>query len=310
MILTVTLNPAVDKTYSVSKLITGQVNRMETARQFPGGKGINVSRILQQFGVANTATGLLGGYTGRFITEELEKERIRSRFIVMEEETRSNMNIIDREGYVTEILEPGPVVSEAVLEAFILLYRDLCRQAELIVLSGSAACGIPKDIYRSLIEIAKETGSRVLLDSSGELLVEGVESLPFLVKPNQRELEYLFKEKLRYEDQLVEAASILQKKGIERVVVSLGKGGLVYVDGTVRLRARPPKIKVVNTVGCGDSVVASMAMSILEQHGPEEALRRAVAISAANATTLENGCVPMDIWEEFMERVEVERMEH
>lgn len=308
MILTVTLNPAVDKTYTISSLMLGQVNRIEKAVNYPGGKGINVSKILQQFQVDTTATGFIGGYAGRFIEDSLVKDRIACRFTMIKDETRSNTNIIGEDGYVTEILEPGPIIGKKELDCFLVTYRELCCQSELIVISGSIAKGIPSNIYQTLIQIAGEAGRKVLLDSSGEVLEQGIKVGPYLIKPNQKELEYIIKQKLQNLDQIVEAAVLLQKNGIEKVLVSLGEKGLLYIDERTRLRATPPKIRVMNTVGCGDSVIAAYALAYLNNDTPETALRRAAAISAANAMTLENGKLPMGELEELMKTVRIEEV--
>lgn len=306
MILTVTLNPAVDKTYTISSLVLGQVNRIETAGNYPGGKGINVSKILQQFQVDTIATGFLGGYSGRFIEDSLIADGIACQFTMIKGETRSNTNIIAEDGYVTEILEPGPIIGNEELDCFLATYRELCGQSKLVVISGSSAKGLSSYIYQTLIQIAGETGRKVLLDSSGEALEQGIKAAPYLIKPNQRELEYIVKQKLQNLGQIVEAAVLLQKNGVEKVLVSLGEKGLLYIDERTRLRAIPPKIRVMNTVGCGDSVIAAYVLSYLKKDTPETALRRATAVSAANAMTLENGKLPMAGLEELMKTVRIE----
>ena len=190
MILTVTLNPAVDKTYTAGELITGNVNRMRTAMSFPGGKGINVARVLRQYGQRVCATGFLGGYAGDFIEDSLLDKQVECQFIRVEGETRSNMNILADNGYVTEILEPGPLVEEEQLEQFLALYETLIEECEIVVISGSIGRGIPEDIYKTLIGKARFKGLRTMLDASGESLRAGMEAKPYFVKPNQKELEY------------------------------------------------------------------------------------------------------------------------
>ena len=152
MILTVTLNPAVDKTYRTGELFPGRVNRMRSVDNIPGGKGINVSKILRQYNYEVTATGFLGGYQGRWMEAQLDRLRIRSAFIRVEEETRSSMNIVADNGYVTEILEPGPHISDTSLKEFMKNFVLLAEESSLVILSGSAAPGIPSDIYARLIQ--------------------------------------------------------------------------------------------------------------------------------------------------------------
>lgn len=308
MILTVTLNPAVDKTYTTGELITGHVNRMHTMLKIAGGKGINVTKILRQYGYKVCATGFLGGYAGKYIEDCMREQDVFCQFIEVQGETRSNMNILADNGYVTEILEPGPVIDAAVQEQFFEQYKKLLSDCELVVLSGSIGNGMSEDIYKILIEAAKERGIRVLLDTSGESLRKGILANPYLIKPNQKELEYIVGHRLSSKEAIISAARALQADGIERVLVSLGKNGLVSVSGEHIYTAKTKKIQAVNTVGCGDSVVASYAMSLIRGDSEEEALRRAAAISAANATTIESANIPVDRAEELYHTVTIEKL--
>lgn len=308
MILTVTLNPAVDKTYTTGELITGHVNRMHTMLKIAGGKGINVTKILRQYGYKVCATGFLGGYAGKYIEDCMREQDVFCQFIEVQGETRSNMNILADNGYVTEILEPGPVIDAAVQEQFFEQYKKLLSGCELVVLSGSIGNGMSEDIYKILIEAAKERGIRVLLDTSGESLRKGILANPYLIKPNQKELEYIVGHRLSSKEAIISAARALQADGIERVLVSLGKNGLVSVSEEHIYTAKTKKIQAVNTVGCGDSVVASYAMSLIRGDSEEEALRRAAAISAANATTIESANIPVDRAEELYHTVTIEKL--
>ncbi len=308
MILTVTLNPAVDKTYTTGELITGHVNRMRTVMKIAGGKGINVTKILHQYGHAVCATGFLGGYAGKFIEDYLKGEQIDCRFVQVEEETRSNMNILADNGYVTEILEPGPVIDETSQKKFLLQYEELLSSCEMVILSGSIGNGMPEDIYKTLIEIAGRKGVRVLLDTSGDSLKKSIEAKPYLIKPNQKELEYIVGHKLSSKEAVLSAARALQAAGIEKVIVSMGKNGLMSVSSEHIYCAKAKKIHTVNTVGCGDSVVASYAMSLIGGDSEEEALRKATAISAANATTIESANIPMDTAAELYDAITVEKL--
>lgn len=308
MILTVTLNPAVDKTYTTGELITGHVNRMHTMLKIAGGKGINVTKILRQYGYKVCATGFLGGYAGKYIEDCMRGQDVFCQFIEVQGETRSNMNILADNGYVTEILEPGPVIDAAVQEQFFKQYQKLLSDCELVVLSGSIGNGMSEDIYKILIEAAKERGIRVLLDTSGESLRKGILANPYLIKPNQKELEYIVGHRLSSKEAIISAARALQADGIEKVLVSLGKNGLVSVSGEHIYTAKTKKIQAVNTVGCGDSVVASYAMSLIKGDSEEEALRRAAAISAANATTIESANIPVDRAEELYHTVTIEKL--
>lgn len=308
MVLTVTLNPAVDKTYTAGELITGHVNRMRTAMSFAGGKGINVTRVLRQYDVPVCATGFLGGYTGDFIETSLKKEAVQCRFIRVDGETRSNTNILADNGYVTEILEPGPKITEEKLQQFLSEYETLLLDCELVILSGSPALGVSEDIYKTLIEKARNRGIRTFLDTSGDSLKNGIEAHPYLVKPNQKELEYVAGHKLVNRDAVVEAAYRIHTGGVAHVVVSMGRNGLISISGGQVYFAKTEKIRSVNTVGCGDSVVASYVMSILKRESKEETLRRAAAVGAANATTIKSAQIPLDVVEELYDSTTVERL--
>ena len=308
MILTVTLNPAVDKTYQTGELFCGRVNRMRSVTNIPGGKGINVARILNQYGEKVTATGFLGGFPGKWIDSKLKEMGIDSDFIEVDGETRSSMNVVADNGFVTEILEPGPQIAGEKLEEFCAHFSELVKNASMVVLSGSAAPGVPEDIYARLIREAREAGIETILDTSGELLREGIKAAPAVVKPNRKELEYLIGHRLRDKADLKAAAGLLLDCGVKLVVVSLGDKGLLLMNREHCLYAKAPKVKADNTVGCGDSVVASFVMSRCRREADAEMLRRAAAVSAASATTFESGSVPMELAEELYEEIDVEEI--
>lgn len=308
MILTVTLNPAVDKTYTSGELITGHVNRMRTVMSIAGGKGINVTKVLRQYDYPVCATGFLGGYAGKFIEDYLYDNQVDCRFIHVDGETRSNMNILADNGYVTEILEPGPEISSEWLQQFLTQYDELLSESEVVVLSGSMAMGLPEDLYAVLVNKARMKGVKTLLDTSGESLRKGIEAGPYLIKPNQKELEYIAGHKLAKIDDIVQAAMDIHMSGVAHVVVSMGKKGLLSVDGGKVFYAKIPKIDVINTVGCGDCVVASYAMTVMGRKRNEEAIKMAAAISMANATTLISADVPKDTAQELLNGITVERL--
>ena len=308
-IMTVTLNPAVDKTYTTQGVIVGNVNRMRTVMNIAGGKGVNVTKILRQYGCEVVATGFLGGYSGRFIEEELEKRGARCRFVHVSGETRSDMNILADDGYVTEILEPGPVITDEERQQFLAQYDALLSECGLVVLSGSVAQGIEADIYETLTTRAKASSVPVYLDSSGESLRLGMLAKPQLVKPNIKELEYIMGRRIMDREEIIESAKLLRRKGIPRVIVSMGSKGLLSVTGHGVLYARAADIEPVNTVGCGDSVVASYAMSYVMRETEEAALIRACAIAAANATTVESASIPLETAKDLMNKIILEKMD-
>lgn len=309
MILTVTLNPAVDKIYTTGELISGHANKMRTAVSYAGGKGVNVARVLRLYDCPVCAMGFLAGYAGKFIEDYLQGEGVECRFVHVEGETRNNIRILADNGYTTDILEPGPEIGKEQLQQFMSEYESALSECELVVLSGSPARGLADDIYVTLIEKARMRGIKTLLDTSGESLRRGIAAKPYFIKPNQKELEYIVGHKLVKREDVVEAAEAIHKSGIAHVIVSMGRNGLLCVEsGGQALFARAGKIQALNTTGCGDSVVASYAMSILKREPKEEALKKAAAISAANATTMKNADIPRNTAQELYEHITVEKL--
>ena len=305
MITTVTLNPAVDKTYTAARLLLGQVNRMDSVKNIAVGKGINVAKVLRQYDYPVKALVFMGGYTGRFIEDYAKEIGIQCHFTHVKGETRSSINILSQDGYVTEVLEPGPTISEAELTLFLEDYDRETKDSSLVILSGSAPTGIPSSIYKELIQRSKKQGKKVLLDTSGQFLKEGVMAKPFMIKPNVKELEILADRKLKGLEEIADAAVFLNRQGIEHILVSMGAKGLLYVREGEVIHAKAPKIKAVNTVGCGDSTVAAFAIALESGLSGEDMLRMCIGISVANAATLESAVIPRDLAEELKEKAEI-----
>lgn len=308
MILTVTCNPAVDKTYNTTGIMIGQVNRMRDLLNVAGGKGINVTKVLRQFGAEVTATGFLGGYTGDFIEDALQKINVSAEFTRIRNMTRSNMNIIGDDGYVTEILEPGPHIAAFEKDLFLDRFKELAPKSRCVVMSGSLAEGLSDDFYGKLIAICNESEVKVFLDTSKEPLRKGIEQKPYCIKPNRKELEYIAGRKLSTEAEIIQAAYAYVKEGVTKVVVSMGDKGLLEVTKRKVIKAVPPRIQAVNTVGSGDCVVAAMVLGFVQGMGEEDTMQLAAGISAANATTIESGVIPRDTMEEIIKNVTIVTM--
>lgn len=308
MILTVTCNPAVDKTYNTTGIMIGQVNRMRDLLNVAGGKGINVTKVLRQFGAEVTATGFLGGYTGDFIEDALQKINVSAEFTRIRNMTRSNMNIIGDDGYVTEILEPGPHIAAFEKDLFLDRFKELAPKSQCVVMSGSLAEGLSDDFYAKLIALCNESGVKVFLDTSKEPLRNGIEQKPYCIKPNRKELEYIAGRKLSTEAEIIQAAYAYVKAGVTKVVVSMGDKGLLEVTKRKVIKAVPPRIQAVNTVGSGDCVVAAMVLGFVQGMGEEDTMQLAAGISAANATTIESGVIPRDTMEEIIKNVTIVTM--
>lgn len=289
MILTVTLNPTLDKLYIVDNFEKGEITRVGEVINTPGGKGLNVSKVLSLLGDETVATGFLGGYTGEYLRHLLSKSDVLADFVETDCETRTCINIRTGDEIHTQFLESGNEISSGALEEFLSKYRELVKKASMVVISGSATKGVPLTFYTDLILYAKSQGKKVILDTSNELLRKNIGATPTLIKPNTDELEQLFNRKITDVDDIIASAQKLRGLGIEAVAVSMGEDGAVLVCEQGVYRGIPPKITPVNTVGCGDSMVAGFAHSFLKNAAPEEALRFAIALSAANALSIKSG---------------------
>lgn len=308
MILTITLNPSVDRRYVVNGFEKGKVFRAEEVQYTPGGKGINVTKVIKSLGEPVMATGFLGGRSGEYIKDELDSMDIQHNFIGINGETRTCIAILSEDKSQTEVLEGGPNISEEEIENFFEMYSDVIRDCEIICASGSLPEGLGMDTYRKLIDIAKEHEKKFILDTSGEALKLGAKGAPFLVKPNKEELEKLVGHNISNEDEIAEGAKHLLDKGINIVVVSLGSQGAMAFSGGYAYKVKVPKVNAVNPVGSGDSMVAGFAVSILRKYDFETMLRLAAACGTANAMERETGKVNIDNVRRIMKGIKIEKM--
>jgi tagatose 6-phosphate kinase len=309
MLTTVTLNAAIDKTYFLNSFPLGKVSRAQTMRVNPGGKGLNVARVAGQLGQPVLATGFVGGYNGRFIMDELNRQGIAHDFVQVEGESRLCLNMIDLSNRSsTEVLEPGPEITVEQVEEMKRKIRQLAAKSAIVALSGSVPRGTPTSIYAELITIAKAEGARVFLDASGDALMAGIAAVPEMIKPNEDEVERIIGKKLEREEDLFDSVRELMVRGIKRVIVTLGAAGsLAGVDGRL-YRIRAPKLNAVNTVGCGDSFVAGMASAVLQGMNVEDSLRLATAAGSANALTEEAGNVRQEDVDALFKQTVIERL--
>lgn len=309
MIVTVTLNAAIDKRYVVEGFQVGEVNRVKECSYTPGGKGLNVSKPAAIAGAKVVATGFVGGHAGNYIEDELKPFGIESAFYHMNEESRSCINIWDSVNKVqTEFLEPGFTVTEADFEGFVEQFTELVKEADVVAMSGSVPKGLDGKAYQRLVGIVKEAGKKVILDTSGKLLEDGIEAKPTMIKPNIDEIRMLTGNQCNDLTEIIEAAKQIQKSGVEIVAVSLGKDGSIVACEEGVYRAIVPKIDAVNTVGCGDSMIAGFALGLSEGLSIKETLRKASAISAAAALREETGFFVMEDMEQIFPRVEIKNI--
>ena len=310
MIYTVTLNPALDKTVEIPSLTVDAVNRITTMRTDPGGKGINVSKVISKLGGKSIAAGILGGDTGRAILSALESMGLTTCFHFVEGETRTNMKIIDPEAHTnTDINEPGVTVSEEILGELLTELLGKVTEKDIVVISGSMPKGSPQDTYYTWTKAFREKGAKVILDADGELLKAGLKASPYLIKPNNHELSAFTGKTLETPKELEETArSLMKEYGIEKTVVSMGAAGALYVTADETIYAEGLKVPVGSTVGAGDSVVAALAVADESGMSLEETVCLSTATGAANVMCSGTQAAEYEVIEKLIPKVVYHRI--
>jgi 1-phosphofructokinase len=283
MVLTVTLNPALDRTMIVPGFREGAINRAQEIYYTPGGKGINVSRILRQLGTSSLVFALAAGRIGLLLLDLLRQESLEIDFMFLERgETRINTTILDPEsGIETKINELGPWVDQNAVEEVIRRLATLLRPGLWVVLSGSLPPGAPEDLYARLIERIHEQNGTVALDTSGPPLALGLEARPHLIKPNRVEAEGLLGHATQnVHDGGIAAQQLARKWGCQ-VLLSLDRDGAVWTDGCEIWWARVPRVQIRQSVGAGDALLGAFLHFSLQGFPPPEALRFAAALATA-----------------------------
>lgn len=310
MIVTVTMNPAIDKTIDIEKMEQGGLNRIQHVEYDAGGKGINVSKTIRQLGGKSIATGFLGGNAGKTIENVLKEQGIASDFVWVDGETRTNTKVVEKDGTVTELNEPGPKITELqIAELTEKLVKKYADKDAMFVLAGSVPAGVDKDIYKILIEKLHEAGAKVLLDADGELFVKAVEAGPDIIKPNKVELEeYAGVGRDTSTEELAGLAKDMMKKGIETVAVSLGGDGAMMSGKDYQVKCPGLKVKAHSTVGAGDAFVAALAYSWDEKLELEEMIKTCMATSAGAVTTIGTKPPAREVVDALMKEVRVERI--
>lgn len=309
MILTVTLNAAIDKRYVVEEFVEGEVNRVKECAYVPGGKGLNVSKPAAVAGAKVVATGFVGGHAGNYIEDSLKDYGVEGAFYHLAAESRSCINIWDEKNCrQTEFLEPGFTVTEEEFRGFVEKFKVLLQDADVVAMSGSVPKGLDGTAYQELVRIVKDAGKKVILDTSGRLLEMGIEACPTMIKPNIDEIRMLTGKHCDQMEDIIEAAKAVHERGVEVVAVSLGADGSMVVCDEGVFRAVVPRIDAVNTVGCGDSMIAGFALGFEQGLGIEETLRKASAISAAAALREETGFFVKEDMERLYPQIRIEKI--
>lgn len=286
MIITVTLNPAIDQTLVLSKFVAGDTLRVKSSRFDPGGKGINVSRVVKELGGETVAMGFAPGGLGRYIVQTLESQGIECDFIHTAGETRTNITILDESRHIHTILsDPGPRTDPQHLEDLKARIRKRLRAGDWLVLAGSIPPPLTADIYWEIIHEASEARVHTVLDADGAALAAGAAAHPQILKGNRRELERLLGRHLDDEESTIEAARQVRESGIEQVYVTRGREGAVAAIDHEFYRGVAPRVRALSAVGSGDAFLGGVVLTLSRGGSVEDALRLGIAAGTAAVLT-------------------------
>lgn len=289
MILTVTLNPSLDRTIFVNRLAQHDANRIQKVQEDAGGKGINVSRIARQLDAPTVALFFSGGPTGRKVEDVLLGENVEILPIPIAAETRTNYSIeeLEVEHPPTSLNDRGPNIGKQEIDRFFVDYRQLLTEASWVVLAGSAPPVLPRTIYQELLSLARTQGRPVVVDADGELLTHAMELGPDLVKPNQDEAGRLLQRPIESDDDAIRAVIELKEKlgPGKRAILSLGSKGALLATDAGLWRGVPPAIEAKSTVGSGDSLIGGFLSSLLRGDKDPVAFQWGIASGSATATS-------------------------
>lgn len=310
VIVTITLNPAVDISYQLDEFQLDTANRVENTSKTAGGKGLNVARVVKQLNEQVGASGFLGGSLGNFIREQLQKGEIDDLFVPIHGETRNCIAVL-HDGKQTEILEGGPEILSEEREQFLQEFSEFVKEADIVTISGSLPKGLTSEFYKELICITNRQEKRCLLDTNGELLkdVLSSEQKPYLIKPNEAEFADLFGKDEMTEAHIIDALSSPLFTGIEWVVVTLGDQGAIIKNGDKLYFVKIPSVAVVNAVGSGDSVIAGFSVGMKRGLTGTELISYGLTMGILNAMEEKTGQInPMKI-EEIQKKIRVEEID-
>lgn len=309
MIVTVTLNPSVDRTLFVDQLKLGDTNRVLRTETDAGGKGVNLARVAKEMGAKTWATGFLGGGPGGFVRTVLDREGVPHGFVEVPGETRININIEADDGTAppTTLNERGPILYDQEWDALLAVCKDAAIQAKWGTIGGSIPPGISADAFATLCKLFKSAGARVALDADGEPLKLGLEAGPDLVKPNAHEAERLLQTPVRTKLQCLDAAKTLYDSGVAIAIISRGAGGASMVCSEGAFDGYPPQVKARSTIGSGDSMVAAVLWAIESGRSLVESFAWGIAAGAATATTSGAEIGRRGVIEKLLPQVKIER---
>lgn len=299
MIYTVTLNPSVDMLVRLDNLEFGSITRMKKDKRIPGGKGINVSRVLRQLGIPSIATGFIGGFTGKFITDWLKKEDIQLGFIDIMDETRINIKLLTTDDNVsTSINGKGPNVSRVEVQEF-LYYMSRVREGDVVIISGSIPPSVDRDIYQRLVNICNANKAEFVIDTDLDLVYDSLKFKPLLIKPNLDDIEKMFGEKVTDYDKLIPYGQKLLDMGAKNAIISLGLDGSFLFTGDSVYRVYGVEGECRDYLGARDSMIGGFIGTLFRTSNKVEAFK--IATAAASATAFTDGIAMVY---EIMEQVD------
>lgn len=283
MILTLTLNPCIDKTIYLNQLDVGSYNRVKSTRQDLAGKGLNVSIVLNNLGEDTLCTGFNFKSNGHMLEQLLDSHHVKHNFILSKGAIRTNIKLFELSTQVmTEVNESGPFVPVSAIEQLLEYLEDALTHTDILVMSGSIPPGVPTDIYQRLIRLANQKQVKTVLDAAGEPLLLGLTEKPYLIKPNTLEFEQAFQKEIKSGMNTLEIACQVVNNGIPYLCLSMGADGAMLVDRVHAYRAKPVPLAPRGLTGAGDSMVAGMCYAIQKGLGGEDMLRYAMASAAGS----------------------------
>ncbi|MHB8896697.1 MAG: 1-phosphofructokinase family hexose kinase [Candidatus Geothermincolia bacterium] len=308
MIYTVTLNPTLDITYVLENISFGEPVTAVEVHKNPGGKGINVSRALRAMGTDTVTMSMVGGHVGDEVLDLLQSEGLILQIVRIKNETRTNVIVLgQRDGRELIIRAAGPPVEKTDTEKVTNLVFQIAQTPEVLVLSGSLPPGTQDDIYYHITTEGKERGSKVVVDCEGGPLVAAIEAGPYLIKPNIIEFSELAGVEFKSDGEIIKFARTLNEKGVEIVVVSLGKKGAILVTREEALRGVVPVVSD-DTVGAGDSMVAGLVMGVVQALPLERAFHIGLAASVSAVMNKGPGLAEPDTFARAFPMIAVERV--
>lgn len=309
MINTLTLNPAIDHNLRLVSLEKGITNRVYNMFDTVGGKGTHVSMNLRQMGIKNRAFGITRGRTGKAIVQALQQLGITTCFVEREQqESRTNYIVIEDNHTCTTIAERGPQLSQKDIEDLYTIMLKEIQSGDTLVLSGDASnCSNPR-IYNDIADVFRPRGVRIIIDASGDYLRHGIECKPYMIKPNENEMEMLCGFSMKTDEDVIRGIKSLKAYDISIIAVSLGKRGSIVCFENDCYRVHAPIVKSINTAGCGDCFLAGLITGIEKDLSHEETLRFSSATAAATATSPLSVGYDDELAKKLMDQVKIERI--